>query len=101
MNIQAHMEGLELSVEGAALSWLYNLLASVFSALIKEYLLAALEDCIRENAGQLLDSLNEFLTPATCPMVLRLCNVAMADLLPVTSRDIFSSNQTVVCNPKP
>jgi hypothetical protein len=63
---EVKMDTLQLTVEGAAYSWLYNLLASLFAELIKFYLEAALMDLIRENAGELLDSINGFInTPAT------------------------------------
>ena len=63
---EVKMAALQLTVEGAAYSWLYNLLCSLFAELIKYYLEAALMDLIRENAGELLDSINGFInSPAT------------------------------------
>lgn len=92
------MQGLDLKIEGgtSALTWVYNLLVSVFAELIKQYLTAALQDVIQENAGDLLDTLNGLMTPAIWPMLLRVCAVQLHELAPVTDKDVYSSIATEV-----
>lgn len=52
------MESLELNIEDSSLSWLYNLLASVFSGLIREYVCTSLRDVVSAHSAMLLGSVN-------------------------------------------
>jgi hypothetical protein len=52
------MESLQLNIEDSSLSWLYNLLASVFSGLIREYVCTSLRDVVSAHSAMLLGSVN-------------------------------------------
>lgn len=77
------MESLELNVENSTLAWLYNLLASVFAGLIKEYVCNSLKDVVASHSAMLLGSING-MTSSYWPLIQKILNVTM-DRLPIAS----------------
>jgi hypothetical protein len=53
------MESLSIKIEDSSLSWLYNLLASVFTAIIRDYVCASLKDTLGQRSAALLGKVNK------------------------------------------
>ena len=51
---------IDLKVDDNAMAWLYNLLASLFSDTIREYITRTVLDTLEDNILDLLDVLNDF-----------------------------------------
>lgn len=74
-------EELHLSVYGSMFSWVYNLLASIFTELIQDYIVTTLECTLIDHMTELLDKLNVFLKRGTeTPYWPKLLHVARIDL---------------------
>ncbi len=52
------MNQLTLKIDDSSLAWLYNLLASVFAGVIKEYVCASLKDLLGAQSAELLGTVN-------------------------------------------
>ena len=62
------MDNLSLKIDDSSLSWLYNLLASVFSSVIKEYVCVSLRDMLIGESCTLVSGVNS--TAVNCwPMI--------------------------------
>ena len=70
------MESLDLNIENSTLAWLYNLLASVFSGLIKEYVCNSLKDVVATHSANLLGSING-MTSNYWPMIKQIMNITI------------------------
>jgi hypothetical protein len=53
------MESLSIKIEDSSLSWLYNLLASVFTGIIRDYVCASLKDMLGQQSAVLLGGVNK------------------------------------------
>jgi hypothetical protein len=53
------MESLSIKIEDSSLSWLYNLLASVFTGIIRDYVCASLKDMLGQQSSALLGKVNK------------------------------------------
>jgi hypothetical protein len=51
---------LSLKVDGCAMAWLYNLLASLFAEGIREYIVKTLHETLSDNMADLLTALNHY-----------------------------------------
>ena len=58
------IENLQLVTENNSFAWLYNMLAGVFSSIIKDYVCAQLESSIVDKGAQLLGMVNGVIPPA-------------------------------------
>lgn len=70
------MESLDLNIENSNLAWLYNLLASVFAGLIKEYVCNSLKDVVAAHSAMLLGSING-MTSTYWPLIKQLLDVTV------------------------
>ncbi len=77
------MQSLELNIENSQLAWLYNLLASVFAGLIKDYVCASLKDVVGTHSAMLLGGINS-MTSSYWPAIKQILSVTL-ESLPVAS----------------
>ena len=77
------MESLDLNIENSNLAWLYNLLASVFAGLIKEYVCNSLRDVVASHSAMLLGSING-MTSGYWPLIKQIMSITI-DGLPIAS----------------
>lgn len=74
------MECLSIKIEDSSLSWLYNLLASVFTGIIRDYVCASLKDMLGQQSAVLLGGVNK--TAVTYwPFIHKILKVACSLLL--------------------
>lgn len=53
------MESLSIKIDDSSLAWLYNLLASVFTGIIRDYVCASLKDMLGQQSAALLGKVNK------------------------------------------
>jgi hypothetical protein len=53
-----NMNSLSLKIDDSSLAWLYNLLASVFTGVIRDYVCTSLKDMLGQQSASLLGSIN-------------------------------------------
>lgn len=53
------MESLSIKIDDSSLAWLYNLLASVFTGIIRDYVCASLKDMLGQQSAVLLAKVNK------------------------------------------
>ena len=75
------LSNLELTVEGSYFSWVYNVLAAIFSQVIQEYIVSTLTEELLENAGALIKTFNGYCEPYW-PMIAKNAGLTI-DTLPL------------------
>eukprot|EP00854_Cymbomonas_tetramitiformis_P006162 gene6162-7390_t len=92
-NNSIDLDAIELLVEDAYMSWLYNLLGAIFAGLIREYLVQALGAMVQRNAGELLQMLNTHMQRGNWPLLLKIADITVDEMPEVRPGvDIFTSN---------
>lgn len=83
------IESLELVTDNSSFSWLYNLLAGIFSSIIKDYVCNQLELSLVDCSAQLLGMVN-CLVGEYWPMIGRFIQIPAATLPVSTGADLFT-----------
>jgi Ran GTPase-activating protein (RanGAP) involved in mRNA processing and transport len=73
------MQEFTIAVDNSYLSWLYNLIASLFGQIIRDYLVQQLLDNLLAQMSHLLDTLNLYAS-GHWPMILRMTGVTLEEL---------------------
>jgi hypothetical protein len=81
------METLDLNIEDSTLAWLYNLLASVFAGLIKEYVCNSLRDVVASHSAMLLGTING-MTSSYWPVIKQILDVTIEGLPIASTADV-------------
>ncbi|GMI01591.1 hypothetical protein TrLO_g10221 [Triparma laevis f. longispina] len=89
---QCTMESMSLQVKGDGLSWLYNMLTSLFKGLLKEYVIKTVLEAITNSSGYLLEALNEQLAPYW-PLIMRMGKLNIEELLIIDENAISDTTQ--------
>ncbi len=69
------MNQLTLKIDDSSLAWLYNLLASVFAGVIREYVCSSLKDLLGAQSAELLGTVNNTVCDYW-PVIHRMFNVS-------------------------
>ena len=86
------IERMKVDIKGDSLSWLYNMLASLFKNLLKEYVTKTVVEAISDSSGYLLETLNENLA-MYWPLILKMSDFSVDDLEEVDESAITDTSQ--------
>ena len=90
------MNSLTIKIDDSSLSWLYNLLASVFTGVIRDYVCTSLKDMLGQQSASLLGSINS--TAVTYwPMIHKVLKVDLVVLKEANAADVAA----LIGPPKP
>ncbi|GMH98574.1 hypothetical protein TrVE_jg8446 [Triparma verrucosa] len=89
---QCTMESISLNLKGDGLSWLYNMLASLFKGLLKEYVIKTVLEAITNSSGYLLETLNSNLSQYW-PLIMRMGKLNIEELLIIDENAISDTTQ--------
>ena len=73
------IESMNLNLKGDSMSWLYNMLASLFKNLLKEYVVKTVMEALSNSSGYLLETLNSTLS-VHWPLLLKMSKLSVDDL---------------------
>ena len=88
------IEKMKVDIKGDSLSWLYNMLASLFKNLLKEYVMKTVVEAISDSSGYLLETLNENLA-MYWPLILKMSDLSVDDLEEADESAITDTSQIV------
>ena len=73
------IEAMDLKLKGDSMSWLYNLMTTVFNSVLRDYVVKAVLTALKNSSGYLLEMLNANLFPHW-PMILKMSGLALDKL---------------------
>lgn len=90
------MNSLSLKIDDSSLAWLYNLLASVFTGVIRDYVCTSLKDMLGQQSSSLLGSINSTAVNYW-PLIHKILKVDLVVLKEATAGDVAA----LIGPPKP
>ena len=91
-----NMDSLNIKIDDSSLSWLYNLLASVFTGVIRDYVCTSLKDMLGQQSSSLLGSINSTAV-SYWPLLHKIVKVDLVFLKEATAPDVAA----LIGPPKP
>ena len=73
------IEEMELELKSDGMSWLYNLMTTLFNGVLRDYVVKAVLTALQDSSGYLLETLNKNLAPHW-PIVLKMGGLTMSNL---------------------
>ena len=82
----------KVKMRGDSLSWLLNILSSLFKGLLKDYVVATVLESIENSSGTLLETLNNVLRPHW-PIIMKMAKLKIDDLKVMSSSAIVDKSK--------